>query len=249
MSDLGRILIADDDETFLYSTAELLRREGYQCDCVPDAKAAARMLTKEEYHLLIADIKMPGNLELELIRDLPQIVEAMPVILVTGYPSLSSAVESIQLPVVSYMIKPIEFDHLQAQVRVAIDKFRMYRSAKCLRQRLEDWNRDMMSIEDLLNANATRGYGFSLSLDNFLHLTLRNISGALLDIRHLVESITTAKSEQELCHLFNCPRLRELTDSLVQTIGVLEKTRSTFKSKQLAELRRKLEGLVKGKTE
>ena len=45
MSDLGKILIADDEETFLRSTADLLRREGYECDCVPDGITASGLLT------------------------------------------------------------------------------------------------------------------------------------------------------------------------------------------------------------
>src|SRR4030042_6214874 len=99
MGDLRRILIADDEETFRNSLADLLRQAGYQCDCAPDAIVAAELLHSAEYDLLIADIKMQGNFELEFIRALPQIAEGMPVILVTGYPSLRSAIESIQLPV------------------------------------------------------------------------------------------------------------------------------------------------------
>ena len=44
MGDLGRILIADDEETFRNSIADLLRRGGYQCDCAPDAIVAAELL-------------------------------------------------------------------------------------------------------------------------------------------------------------------------------------------------------------
>jgi CheY-like chemotaxis protein len=101
-------LIADDEETFLLSTADLLRREGYHCDCAPDGKRAAEMLGKGEYDLLIADIKMPGNGNLELVREMPRLAEGLPVILVTGYPSLKTAMESFQLPVAAYLPKPVE---------------------------------------------------------------------------------------------------------------------------------------------
>ena len=86
MSDQGRILIADDEKVFLESTADLLRRAGYECSCVPDAPSAIEELRKEEYDLLIADIKMPGNPDLELVRELPNIAEGMPVILVVPSP-------------------------------------------------------------------------------------------------------------------------------------------------------------------
>jgi len=107
--EMGNILIADDEETFLLSTADLLRREGYHCDCAPDGKRAAEMLGKGEYDLLIADIKMPGNGNLELVREMPRLAEGLPVILVTGYPSLKTAMESFQLPVAAYLPKPVEW--------------------------------------------------------------------------------------------------------------------------------------------
>ena len=70
MSDVARILIADDEETFLQSMGALLRREGYTCDCVRDAQEAAAALDKTTYDLLITDIYMPGNAELEFLREL-----------------------------------------------------------------------------------------------------------------------------------------------------------------------------------
>ena len=116
----GRILIADDEESVLLSTADLLRIEGYECACASGAKTAFDMLRKKEYDLLIADIKMQGNSDLELIKKLPEIVHRMPVILVTGYPSLSSAVQSTNLPVVAYLIKPFEFSELLTVAQGAI---------------------------------------------------------------------------------------------------------------------------------
>ena len=116
----SRILIADDEESVLLSTADLLRIEGYECACASDAKTAVDMLRKKKYDLLIADIKMQGNSDLQLIKKLPEIVGRMPVILVTGYPSMSSAVQSIKLPVVGYLIKPFEFTELLSVAQSAI---------------------------------------------------------------------------------------------------------------------------------
>ena len=116
----GRILIADDEESVLLSTADLLRIEGYECACASGAKTAFDMLRKRKYDLLIVDIKMQGNSDLQLIKKLPEIVDRMSVILVTGYPSLSSAVQSIKLPVVGYLIKPFEFSELLTVVQGAI---------------------------------------------------------------------------------------------------------------------------------
>jgi len=243
MAELGRILIADDEETFLHSTARLLRREGYQCACASDATAVAEMLGAADYDLLIADIRMPGNQELELIQDLPGLAEGMPVILVTGYPSLHSAVHSIQLPVVAYMVKPMDLKELLAQVQSAIERSRTYRAMCNTRQRLQDWRQDLESIERW--TNLTPGDRSSAAVDAFLTLTLRNIVGCLADLKRLTQALAVHSTEEDACQLLNCPRLTTLTDALVETIDILEKTKIAFKSKALGELRRKLEGLVK----
>jgi len=128
MVDPRRILIADDEESFLYSTADILRREGYECSCASDARAAMEMLKEESYDLLIADIKMQGNSDLEFIKNLPQIAEGLPVILVTGYPSLNSAIESIQLPVVAYLVKPFELNDLLVRVKDAVTDKGLFRT-------------------------------------------------------------------------------------------------------------------------
>jgi len=120
MDHPGRILIADDEETFLHSTADLLRREGYECDCARDAATAADMLKQTKYDLLIADIKMPGNWELELIREIRSITKDMPVILVTGSPSLDTTKQAVQLRVVAYLVKPVDFDQMLALVKTSI---------------------------------------------------------------------------------------------------------------------------------
>lgn len=117
MAELGRILLADDEETFLYSTCELLRRSGYRCDRASNAKIAAAMLREQKYDLLIADIKMPGNAELELIRELPGLAGELPVVLITGYPPVYSAAVEMRLPVKAYLIKPFDFSELLAIVR------------------------------------------------------------------------------------------------------------------------------------
>jgi CheY-like chemotaxis protein len=243
MADLGRILIADDEETFRNSIADLLRQAGYQCDCAPDAIVAAELLRSAEYDLLIADIKMEGNFELEFIRELPQIAEGMPVILVTGYPSLRSAIESIQLPVAAYLVKPFEFKELLVQVQISVKNYQFCKAIRDHRKRLVSWSEDLKGIEEEHNI-MPRG-GFPSPIDDFLTLTFQNIAGALSDLKHLTESFSTGSSQQEVCHLLNCPRLNTLNKTLVETIDILEKTKSAFKSKELGILRRNLEELVK----
>ncbi len=152
MVEPRRILIADDEETFLYSTADILRREGYDCSCASDARAATEMLRMESYDLLIADIKMQGNADLEFIKALPQIADGMPVILVTGYPSLNSAIESIQLPVVAYLVKPFELNELLVRVKDVITGKGLFKTRR-LEKALQKIANDLEEVGALTGAN------------------------------------------------------------------------------------------------
>ena len=135
MSDLGRILIADDEETFLRSTGALLRREGYECECAPDGATTEELLQNNDFDLLISDIKMPGNDNLDMVKRIAANNLGMPIILVTGYPSLDSALPSIELPVAAYLTKPIQFAELLAHVKAAIKQYRVYRCETCFCRR------------------------------------------------------------------------------------------------------------------
>lgn len=241
MSNSGRILIADDEETFLCSTADLLRREGYECDCVSDSRAVVEKLKINRYDLLIADINMPGNPELELVKDLSQITDGLPVILVTGNPSINSAIQSVQLHVVSYMVKPFEFKKLLPQVKTSIENSRTYRTVCNTRHRLQEWIKDLGNIEKIMRD--TSGDHSSLSVNTFFVVTLRNIVDALLDLKNLTEELAVHSGKKP--KLLESPRLNALSDGLIETIDVLERTKKAFKSKDLGKLREKLETLVK----
>ena len=247
MNEGGRILIADDEETFLHSTADLLRQRGYECNCATDAQMAIEMLKKDEYELLIADIKMPGNFDLELVHEMPQITDNLPIILVTGYPSVESAIQSIQLPVIAYLVKPVEFDNLLVQVQSGVNHFRIHRAVRSLRKRLQDWREGLSGIEDAISKASK--FDSATSIGTFFDITFQNIAGALLDLNHLSKTLAIRQSGEEACHLLNCPRLNALTKGLAETIDVLRKSKTSFKSEELKELRIKLENLLKDKTD
>lgn len=117
-----KILIADDDETFLLATTDLLRREGYECYYAPDAKTVIETLKSVKFDLLISDINMPGNNELELIKELPEIAEGLPVILITGSLYSDAQIQSLKPPVTTCLSKPLDFEELLMHVRSSIGR-------------------------------------------------------------------------------------------------------------------------------
>lgn len=246
MAEPARILIADDEETFLHSTADLLRREGYHCDTAADATFATEIIRNSAYDLVIADIRMPGNTELQFIGELANLVRAMPVILVTGYPSMRTAIRSIELLVVAYLIKPVDFQELLARVRMGTERYRTYRAISATRVQLQEWQQKLESMESWM-AQAP-GDVSHVPVSTFLDLTLRNVVDALADLKTLTEAIALQRGGQDACHLLGCPRPVLLLEAIREAIGVLESTKSSFKSKDLGELRQKLESIVRSAT-
>jgi len=239
MADLGRILVADDEENFLMATKEILQDKGYQCDCAADADMAAKMLESTEYELLISDIRMPGNGKLEFIKTLPQLAEGLPVILVTGYPSTSTAIHSIELPVVAYMAKPFSYDELLEKIQSSIKSFRVFKITRDMQKSMENWQGGLANIAKTMGNKVGRGYT-SCNIPDFLGFTFKNIADALVDLNNLTKVVVDNNSEQEVCNLLNCPKLILLQDMLSEVFATLEKTKGSFRSKELGELSKKL---------
>jgi DNA-binding NtrC family response regulator len=237
----GYILIADDDLPLLNATAQFLRHSGYRCDTVSDATEAVRRLSEADYDLLISDLEMPGNQDMRLIRDLPQIAAGMPVILMTAYPSVETAIQSIQLPVSAYLVKPSSNEKLLEEVKRAIENYHAYRVVRINHQRIAEWNRNLAQIENNMKQPPRRGAPPWRAL---LDLTMRNITDAAADLRVFAELVSQQQDPEAEGEATDSARPLLLLKALRETIDVLEKTRSSFKSKDLGELRRKLEALV-----
>ena len=78
MKTVGRILIADDEETFLESTAALLEREGYTIQTARTGAEALAAIEANPCDLLISDLEMPGNADLELVRRIAETAGGLP---------------------------------------------------------------------------------------------------------------------------------------------------------------------------
>jgi excisionase family DNA binding protein len=115
-----RVLVVDDE----WSIREMLTRtlSHYQVDTAADAAAALELLRAPDvsYDLMIADLKMPGTDGLSLIRQARQLRADLPVIIITGFSSKSSAIEAINLGVAGYLTKPFRVQQVLAAAAKAI---------------------------------------------------------------------------------------------------------------------------------
>jgi DNA-binding response OmpR family regulator len=238
MDTPARILLADDEELILYATADLLAQEGYQVDCALDGPTALALLREHVYDLLISDIRMPGNSDLALVQSLPEPNRGLPVILVTGYPSAESAIQAVNLAVLAYLVKPMEFPELLAQVRRGVAQRRMQAAVAGSARHLQDWAGEMGRMAEGFGAPG------GVPAQRVLGAMLGRLGEVLADLQRLVDLGGADGADAQACSVQRCPRLERYDHLVRDGIAVLEKTKGAFKSKTLEELRLRMEKTV-----
>jgi excisionase family DNA binding protein len=114
------ILVADDESSIRELLAKTLALAEYDVDSAPDGRAALERLRLGNYDLLIADLKMPGMDGLALIREAKRLKADLPVIIITGFSTESSAIEAVNLGVAGYLTKPFRVPQVLAAAARAL---------------------------------------------------------------------------------------------------------------------------------
>jgi DNA-binding response OmpR family regulator len=238
-----RILLADHGEVFRNAMSDSLRQVGYACDCACNAEETAQMMAATQYDALILDIGLPGNAHLQLVRKINETVRGLPIILIADHPTIETAVDAIHLPVTAYLVKPIDLDQLQTYLKQSIARTRLYRAVTDIRSRFTLWDHAVGQLQELLqeplNTNVATLIG------PLLTTTFENIVKSVVDLRHLIDVLTTADfttQRTEAAELLNKMELTRI--ALRETVRVLEESKHAFKSKRLGELRHQLQGLL-----
>jgi len=230
----GHILFADDEAEVRSTLSRLLRAKGFACTSVASGDEVLEQLRTQEFDALISDIRMPGNDGLSLIESIPQLVEGIPVILLTGMPTIETAAKSLRLSVVAYLTKPADCDELVRILDDAILKHRAFRAMRAEQRHLKDWERELGAI---LQQQRSTGLHPEGPMIHYLEITLRHIIHTLSELERAAHSIEHNSAGSQAA-LFD----REI--ALRRTVDVLRRTKQSFKSKELAELRKELEHLL-----
>ena len=101
-----RVLVVDDEASIRDLLSKTLALAEYDVDVAPDGRSALERMRMYPYDLLIADLKMPGMDGLTVIREAKRYKGDLPVIIITGFSTESSAIEAVNLGVAGYLTKP-----------------------------------------------------------------------------------------------------------------------------------------------
>jgi len=116
----ARVLVIDDEEVVHRSLARLLSRRGHVVDAVFDAQEGLNRLAEGSYDLVITDLMMPKMDGLELLEALQARHITVPVLMITGYPTIRTAVQALRLGAIDYVAKPFTQRELMAPVNRAL---------------------------------------------------------------------------------------------------------------------------------
>ncbi len=115
-----RVLVVDDEASIRDLLAKTLALAEYDVDVAPDGRTALERMRLYPYDLLIADLKMPGMDGLTVIREAKRYKADLPVIIITGFSTESSAIEAVNLGVAGYLTKPFRVPQVLAAAAKAL---------------------------------------------------------------------------------------------------------------------------------
>jgi two-component system NtrC family response regulator len=131
-----RVFVTDDDRAFRVATRTLLEDEGYEVGVAASGMEALTELGRGEFDLVLSDMVMGEMSGIELLREIKKRWPDLPVIMVTGFGSIPTAVEAMRLGAVDYLTKPANNEELLMKIRRALDIQRMDRELRSLREEL-----------------------------------------------------------------------------------------------------------------
>ena len=145
MSDpSAQILVIDDDKVMRDACYQILSRQGYRVEMAPNARQGLALLEKISFDAVLLDLVMPDIDGLETLKRIRGIDPESEVIIITGYGTIQSAVESIKAGAFHFLSKPFTPDDLRQVVSRALEKRRVNLENLYLRQELKKDERSVL---------------------------------------------------------------------------------------------------------
>ncbi|MGE5358284.1 MAG: sigma-54-dependent transcriptional regulator, partial [Bacteroidales bacterium] len=132
-----RILVVDDEAAIRDSMRMILEYEGYEFIGAPSGQDAITAVERDVPDLVFLDIKMPGMDGLEVLGRIKAISDQLPVVMISGHGTVSTAVEATKLGAFDFIEKPLASDRILVTIRNAIDQIRLRDENRSLRRAVE----------------------------------------------------------------------------------------------------------------
>ena len=148
---MANILVIDDENSIRRSLKEILEFENHSVDEAEDGEAGYNMALKNNYDVILSDIKMPKLDGLELLQKLNESAVLSSIIMMSGHGSIETAVSALKSGAYDYLAKPIDLNRLLVSVRNALEKNSLLSETKSLKKIVAK-NIDMVGISSEIKA-------------------------------------------------------------------------------------------------
>jgi DNA-binding NtrC family response regulator len=148
---MANILVIDDENSIRRSLKEILEFENHTVDEAEDGEAGYNMAIKNNYDVILSDIKMPKLDGLELLQKLNESAVSSSIIMMSGHGSIETAVSALKSGAYDYLAKPIDLNRLLVTVRNALEKNSLLSETKSLKKIVAK-NIDMVGISSEINS-------------------------------------------------------------------------------------------------
>lgn len=117
---VASILVVEDDDAFRRILINAFRQRGYDAEGVPDAASALQAAQRDSPEMAVVDLRLPDGSGLDVVRQLRAIDPTTAVVVLTGYGSIATALESIRLGAGHYLTKPTDADRILAAFELGL---------------------------------------------------------------------------------------------------------------------------------
>lgn len=181
LAEKPRILVVDDDPIVCKSLEDIFKDEGYYVTVTTSSYQALERMKRDSFNILIVDLKLPDINGIELITAARAIDPEILAIIITGYPSIETAVESIKTSAYDYIIKPLDPDEVIATVKRGWERQKLAVQNKQLLQRLRQLNQELKASEERYRTlyEAGKIVNQGTSLDQILEKLIEVMSNIL----------------------------------------------------------------------
>lgn len=143
---MEKILIVDDERSILELLEVALKKEGWKVTTCLSGEKALKLVDREDFDLIISDIKMPGLSGMKLLEHLRERKPDIPVIMITAYGSIKQAVEALKAGAHDYVVKPFDLDELKIVISHGLEQRKLKQENFFLKNEL----RKKYSFENML---------------------------------------------------------------------------------------------------
>lgn len=137
MTTTYKALIVDDDAEMGQLISDVLQGEGFEVTVLADSLEASRILKQEDFDVVVTDLKMKGLKGLDLLEEAKRVAPDTPVIIITAFGTIESAIRAMKMGAYDYITKPFEVDELLLTVNKALETRFLKREVRRLKKEVE----------------------------------------------------------------------------------------------------------------